>query len=85
MDQTAEMHIRELEKLPENWDSYGGLPIQPGIADQARSVLAALSTEPYIYPMPSGGIQLAWHHEAISIEIEPGGKVTATILDTDLE
>jgi hypothetical protein len=46
---------------------------------------AALSTEPYIYPMPSGGIQLAWHHEAISIEIEPGGKVTATILDTDLE
>jgi len=63
----------DLLTLEQNWDSYGGNPISPGIIDEAitlaNEVLGPASPAPHVAPLSSGGLQLEWHRQGIDLEI----------------
>ncbi len=73
--------IAELMRLPDNWDSYGSIPIQPAAARRAIQVLLAAETEfpppPRIVPVSGGGLQIEWAYGNRELEIEmlPDGSV----------
>jgi hypothetical protein len=72
--------LAELQLLPYDWDSYGGLPLQPKHVQAALQFLNAVMGDdvvlPDIVPLSDGGIQLEWRigdHEIDFIsEDEPG-------------
>lgn len=65
--------LTELVALPQDWDSYGALPVARQSVEMALSVLSAVMSEgaelPWIVPLPSGGLQLEWHRADSDIEI----------------
>lgn len=67
----ADERFAELRTLTENWDSYGGRPLQPDIEARARKILDDLRGEPLICMHPDGGVDLEWSDEAICIEVRP--------------
>jgi hypothetical protein len=69
--QPALERLEEFATLPEDWDSYGAVPISAVAIDRARELAAeiiskhALSIRPEGYsfdvvPTPDGGVQLEW-------------------------
>ena len=54
--------FRRLLDLPENWNSYGALPISGAAIKAAESMS--------IVPTCNGGVQLEWHINGHDIEIE---------------
>jgi len=66
--------IRALDALAENWDSYGGRPVNPHCAATAISLLLNIlepnMPEPAIVPTNRGGLQIEWHRDGVDIEIE---------------
>lgn len=66
--------LNALLTLPQNWNSYGSLPIEPATIRRAfQFMVQALPSQapaPAIVPTPSGGIQLEWHQDGIDLEIE---------------
>ncbi len=80
-----EDRLAELAALPANWDSYGGRPMQPGIAERIAALVTALRGEPRISLTPDGGGHLTWGaDEAVIVELNPDGSATALIEDSDL-
>lgn len=90
----AYLQIKALARLPEDWDSYGALAVQPCALDLAHRVLKVVSDAlldrpdaqlaPYhIAPMPNGGLQIEWRKGARSFElwIDPHGKLGALIVN----
>jgi len=65
--------LESLLALPENWDSYGGLPIDEGLFQPVLEFLARFMRDqtpaPQIAPLSSGGVQLEWHTKGIDMEI----------------
>jgi hypothetical protein len=65
--------LSELAALPQDWDSYGALPVARQSVEMALSALSAIMSEgaelPWIVPLPSGGLQLEWHRADSDIEI----------------
>jgi hypothetical protein len=65
--------ICELGNLQENWDSYGGRPIDPQCAQVAVKLLLSIMDEdtprPAVVPTNRGGIQLEWHCNGIDLEV----------------
>lgn len=65
-----------LRTLPENWDSYGGRPIQAGVEPAMQQILASLRKTPYISATSNGGIEAMWRDsagdEVLTITAEPG-------------
>ena len=78
---SAQRKISELAQLSENWDSYGSRSIQRPAIEQAAEVLACLSnldlSDPQIFPVPGGGIQLEFRQDSRELEIEilPDGSI----------
>jgi hypothetical protein len=72
--------ISTLEKLEENWDSYGGLPVAAAAISRVRVLLSNLDIEdmptPHVAPLPDGGVGLQWRVAGrdLEIEIEPNGE-----------
>jgi len=67
--------ILRLQKLPENWDSYGALRIDDQAAVIAcylirKAAKRANIPEPTVVPTSIGGIQLEWHTSGIDFELE---------------
>lgn len=66
--------ITKLTALPQNWDSYGALPVSEGIGNIALQLLDLLmranTPSPSIVPTPGGHLQLEWHTKGIDLEIE---------------
>ncbi|MBM4092889.1 MAG: hypothetical protein FJ276_26300 [Planctomycetes bacterium] len=66
--------IRALHALAENWDSYGGRPVNAHCAATAISLLLNVlepnMPEPAVVPTNGGGLQIEWHRDAVDIEIE---------------
>ena len=66
--------ISELGDLEENWNSYGGRPVDPQCAVKTiiflLSMLDADTPMPIIVPTNRGGIQLEWHRSGVDLEIE---------------
>ncbi len=52
-------------QLPENWDSYGGLPISLDVIDEAKGILKTAIIldlpEPWVAPGGDGGIGIQWN------------------------
>ena len=75
--------ITVLARLPANWDSYGGRPLDGATAVAAIRLLAQImgddSPAPSVVPTSLGGIQLEWHRGEIDLEIQidPEEKVDA--------
>lgn len=62
-----------IQSLPENWDSYGGKPINRDLILQSLDTLARImkadSPAPSIVPIGDGGIQIEWHRKQQDLEI----------------
>jgi hypothetical protein len=73
--------LNRLATLPQNWDSYGAVPMHPKTMNRVRSVLLeilALGGEglplPFIAPSPDGGIELEWKttsNKELMLDIPP--------------
>jgi hypothetical protein len=66
--------LGQLLTLPRDWDSYGGLPVDPACVWAAWQLLLALMVEdtpvPSLVPTSRGGVQIEWHAKGIDLEIE---------------
>jgi hypothetical protein len=66
--------LRPLVGLQRNWDSYDALPPSKASLDYAWSVGSALVDVglpvPQVFPTATGGVQLEWHSERVSLEWE---------------
>lgn len=71
----------ELENLEPGWLNGSGEAIDPSAVANARRIIALLKEDPAIFPMPNGGIQLAWGGTEIELDIFPDGSVNAWLLD----
>src|ERR1700733_1648912 len=64
----------QLLALPQNWDSYGALPIESSAIERGiellGEIMSANSLAPTFVPTTSGGCQLEWHTHSRDLEIE---------------
>jgi hypothetical protein len=87
--------IKSLRDLPENWDTYGGVPVTERSATSASEILCWLAADgrqpdyirvrPHgIAPLASGGLQLEWRgpHGELTIEIYPDGRRGSYTVET---
>lgn len=75
MTLTLEASVKRLESLAEleqDWNSYGALPIEPGVIARALEALRGLTGPlPYICPTPTGGVNFEWPEVASrGLEVE---------------
>lgn len=79
--------IQELDRLREDWDSYGGRPISGAVLEQTLRVLAATMEDdtptPWIVPTSDGGVQLEWHDEPRSFEVSIASNLAVSAYFTD--
>jgi len=66
--------INKLINLPQNWDSYGAIPISGDNAiaaiDLLMTVMKDETPRPAFIPTNQGSVQLEWHTGGIDLEIE---------------
>jgi hypothetical protein len=59
--------------LPTGWDGYRGQPTRFEVAKFAIALLQRVckphTPAPAIVPLPSGGLQIEWHHDDAQIEL----------------
>jgi len=76
--------IVELLWLEENWFSYGAHKIELGIVISVFNFIGTLvennSPKPLVGPTVDGGVQLEWHNNGITLEIEFVSPSTIEIL-----
>ncbi|RPI87568.1 MAG: hypothetical protein EHM42_05090, partial [Planctomycetaceae bacterium] len=69
--------LDNLGRLPENWDSYGAVPIRQASLWAAVELLADVMHDetplPTAVPTSHGAVQLEWHTRGIDLEIEVRG------------
>jgi hypothetical protein len=62
-----------IQKLRDNWNSYGGKPVNNDLIKQSLFVLGLImqanSPAPSVVPIGDGGIQLEWHRRQQDLEI----------------
>jgi hypothetical protein len=80
------MQARSFQNLPENWDSYGGLPLAADCVRPAFEVILELhrrGLSPEMVLLGSGGIGLRWVNgpKRLEIDFEPDGTCEALLLD----
>lgn len=67
--------MAELLHLPENWNSYGALPVDPQAVAWAIELLGRTmgpnTPPPTPVPTAHGGIELEWHMGGIDLEVHP--------------
>lgn len=74
-----EQRLAYLATLAPGWDSYGSEKVDPGAIATARSVLAALMAPVHICGTVNGGIELAWDDEFVTVECNPGDRLSASV------
>jgi hypothetical protein len=69
----ADIDITRLERLKENWDSYGGKPITKAALNKAENILNSIT----VSPLPDGGLAIDYEVSGIclTIEIKPDGSI----------
>jgi len=71
---TIDLKMRRLARLGDNWDGYGGSPIDHETLifsiDVLGQFLRPSLPEPQIVPTPHGGLQFEWHTNGVDLEIE---------------
>ena len=63
----------QLMTLPVGWDGYTAPPVSQESVETALQVLTALTTAPQAVPAGAGGVQLEWHTETLTMEMEIRG------------
>ena len=88
---TFASRIRHLQELEPDWDGNGGVPITDDAVDRAAIILAIASRlddtleEPFIAPLPNGGLQIEWEVESgkeCLVVIPPDGTDVEYLLET---
>jgi len=82
--------IKEIVRLPANWDSYGAKPIKPECLQYAvREVLQACmrgaTPAPSVVPTNTGGVMLEWHRGNIDLEVRVETPGEATVFYADMD
>jgi hypothetical protein len=82
--------LDHLARLPQNWDSYGAVPISPNAITRARSTLRQILSVggediplPFIAPSPNGGVELELTTASgreLMLDISPGEECVAFLL-----
>ena len=85
--------LRELVDLPEDWDGYGALPVDPRSITRGIEVvgqLARITTEgPDAYGTPDGTAELSWewvegaNRKELIVEFRLDGRLRYALLDRD--
>lgn len=71
-------NLEPLRRLPHNWDSHGGRPLDDTTARTAEMLVSQLLAQrvapPRFFPHPDGGLSIEWHRPALelAIELAPG-------------
>lgn len=71
----AMRRIAVLRGLPQNWNSYGSVPVSAESIEQAAGVVARqifpeTLGAPRIFPVAGGGVQLTWNVEDREVQLE---------------
>jgi hypothetical protein len=65
--------VKELEKLPPDWDSYGAPPPDKDTSrfavDSLLKIVPINCPPPQVVPLSDGGIAFEWHDKGIDLEI----------------
>lgn len=70
----ARGRVEELARMEEDWDSYGALPVRPGVRTSALALIGLLAGRTSvaapddIYPTPDGNIVFEWRLPGQMIE-----------------
>lgn len=84
--------IKELANLKEDWDGEGAKPVKAHVLADAvdtlkqLSLLARVFHEPFVAPTFDGFVQLEWHGETRSLDIEAvdkGWSAVGTLIGAD--
>ena len=60
--------LERMQDLEENWDGYGGRPIDPDIIKRAISLVWNLPIIPEVFPTPNGDVQIEFDTREIYLE-----------------
>jgi hypothetical protein len=83
----ARHRLLRLLELDEDWDSYGGHPLDREIAIKALGIVGELARfdvpVPDLIPTSAGGLQLEWQRPGFDLEItlQPDEMATVFFLD----
>jgi hypothetical protein len=80
-----------LQRLPQDWDSYGSGPTSLNAVRVAVRLLymgwrySSVDRLPEILPVSGGGLQLIWHSDdrQVEMDVDHAGKVTVLKLEDD--
>ena len=91
----ATNRIRHLATLEPDWDGDGGDPMAPEamgttawILLTTRALTPAGVPEPFVAPLPDGGLQVDWESPSgaeLMLVVQPNGTVIEFLLDTPTE
>lgn len=79
--------LAEFRKLPDNWDSYNSPRITRAACQALRDILLQIDDnslpEPFVCPVPGGGLQLEWEVGKRELELEflPDGSIEFLTVD----
>ena len=82
--QGVRRQLERLQKLEENWDSYGAQPVSGVALNVSVDLLKHFGPRfepPRIAPLPNGGLQLEWESPdyEVSVEISPTRRVSLLV------
>jgi len=66
------MNFQALEELTPNWDGYGAFTPLPETIVRAKKICRSLCTNPELYPLPNGTVELLWELDGVTVSIEVG-------------
>lgn len=81
--------LDQLRRLTEGWDCEQARPIDPDALELARMaaerLLRAGLSEPEVFPVPDGGVQLEWRAGPLEleVEVEPGASAVVFLCDDE--
>lgn len=82
-----ESEINRLLALDQGWDGDHAAPVTEDAVFAVVAVMSRLAMEfwvlPFVFPLIDGGLQLEWHADRQSVEIEVSGHGDAHVIATD--
>jgi hypothetical protein len=94
LDRLVALIASELVRLRDmrpGWDGRHGQQITPEALDSAVAVLARAldgdgdSAPPQIFPLPDGGLQIAWYSDALDLQVDIDSSGQADVLATQAD
>ena len=82
--------IRHLGRLESDWDGYGGMPIEGQSIERTAILLITASwlggdlEEPFVAPLPDGGLEIEWEVESgveLMLVVSPDGRDVEYLLE----